>query len=194
MVFILGFIKHLGAPGYPLIFAGGALALAATLAAGLIIFIVKGARLLIEPCSKRRGWSILGSISLCSLLAVWVAPTVFDVGTLASGYAKLKFKRSEYEAIIHLLAGDAALIEDTWRQASTSTFSVDRGPPVRVAFDPVGLLDNWSGIVFDSSDQVHGIGSMTADLATSLHLGDLFGGDLVRCRHLKDHYYLCDFN
>lgn len=75
-------------------------------------------------------------------------------------------------------------------------YSVDRSGPVRVVFvtNP-GFLDNWSGIVFDPTRRVelaNGWDSSGKFLAPA-DVTKLFGGDLVSCRRLIDHFYHCGF-
>ena len=73
---------------------------------------------------------------------------------------------------------------------------VDCGPPVRVAFQfGTGLLDNWSGLVYDPSAGVSAIPD-PGDLSIQSRphrLRGLFGGDIVRCRPLRNKIFDCSF-
>ena len=107
-------------------------------------------------------------------------------------FARLK---PQYEAIVDqaLAAGDGKDGE-----GNGVPFTVDPGPPLRVAFpQPGGLLDNWEGVVWDPTGIVrsatgwrNGIGG---DYTASAEAKGLFGGDLVACRHVANHFYRCWF-
>lgn len=73
--------------------------------------------------------------------------------------------------------------------------NVDRGPPLRVAFNPEGMLDNWSGIVFDPTGEVMQADGFDASgrFRAPDRITKLFGGDLVSCRRLWGDYYDCSF-
>lgn len=76
---------------------------------------------------------------------------------------------------------------------------VDPGPPVRVAVSWGGILDNWRGLVHDPTGEA--MKAKRLDLETWSNRGDpddasvagLFGGTLVRARHLEGDWYLCWF-
>jgi hypothetical protein len=74
-------------------------------------------------------------------------------------------------------------------------YNVDLGPPVRVAFHPEGMLDNWSGIIFDPTGEVMQADGFDArgNFVAPERITKLFGGDLVGCRHLWRDYYRCSF-
>lgn len=75
-------------------------------------------------------------------------------------------------------------------------YSVDVGPPVRVAFNPGGFLDNWSGTIFDPTGDVmlaDGFDARTGKFVAPDRITKLFNGDLVGCRHLWGDYYTCSF-
>ncbi len=77
-----------------------------------------------------------------------------------------------------------------------TTYIIDYGPPVRVAFNPDGFLDNWSGIIFDPTGDVllaKGFDSKTGAFFAPERITKLFGGDLVDCRHLSGNYFHCSF-
>jgi hypothetical protein len=68
---------------------------------------------------------------------------------------------------------------------------VDAGPPRRIAFpQPGSVADNWEGVVYDPSGalrQAKG-GSLTPP-----GLARLFGGRLLSCEPVRDHFYRCWF-
>ncbi|WOK36298.1 hypothetical protein [Sphingomonas sp. C3-2] len=75
-------------------------------------------------------------------------------------------------------------------------YIVDNGPPVRVAFNPDGLLDNWSGIIFDPTGIVmsaKGFHPVTGAFYAPERVTKLFGGDLVSCHSLWGDFYHCSF-
>jgi hypothetical protein len=130
------------------------------------------------------------------LVALAAALAFFPVlwaGNWLGDLSRLALNHADYAAIV----GDAERTrKPAWFAESRGiTYNVDAGPPVRVAFNPVGMLDNWSGIVFDPSGEV-----MIADgfvergrFGAPERITKIFGGDLVRCRHLWGDYYTCSF-
>lgn len=76
------------------------------------------------------------------------------------------------------------------------TYHVDPGPPVRVAFFPEGLLDNWTALIYDPTGemmQADGFDPGTGKFRAPDRVTKLFGGDLVWCRPVWGHYYECGF-
>ncbi len=73
---------------------------------------------------------------------------------------------------------------------------VEPRPPVRIAFmtNP-GILDNWSGIVFDPTGAVMQADGWdaTGKFRAPASITKLFDGDLVSCSHLWGDYYRCSF-
>ena len=114
------------------------------------------------------------------------------LGNLAATYIRLAIRYSVYQTIVdrarHGQADDRAPFQSV-------RYQIDPGPPVRVAFDGDGILDNWSGIVFDPTGDV--LQADGFDAAGKFHAPDrvtrLFGGDLVSCRRLWRDYYQCSF-
>lgn len=75
-------------------------------------------------------------------------------------------------------------------------YIVDDGPPRRVAFISGGLLDNWTGVVYDPTDRVveaKGWDRVSGELTAPEDIKGLFGGDLVQCRRITGHWYRCSF-
>jgi hypothetical protein len=80
-----------------------------------------------------------------------------------------------------------------------TSYIVDGGPPVRVAFPlPGGILDNWCGVVYDPTGLVLKARRFKPDLS-DLHdpgmadVSSLFGGDLCYCEPLGGDWYFCCF-
>ena len=115
-----------------------------------------------------------------------------DQFQFARRFARMK---PQYEAIV---ARVVAAPEPRGGEASGIVFEVDAGPPRRVAFpQPGGITDNWEGVVWDPTGVVrsatgwrHGI---AGDYTATAEARRLFGGDLVACRHIADHFYRCWF-
>ena len=126
----------------------------------------------------------------CALLAL---PALWS-GSLLGDFARLSINSDQYEAII---AKAQANPEEAWYEEHDGvTYSVDVGPPVRVAFNPNGFLDNWSAIVYDPSGEMQladGFDAKTGKFVAPDRITKLFGGDLVRCRSLWGDYYACSF-
>ena len=84
----------------------------------------------------------------------------------------------------------------TWQQDRGTTYIVDYGTPRRVAFEPSGILDNWSGIVWDPTHDVmkaDGFDAKTGRFHAPDRITKMFGGDLVTCRRLGGDWFDCSF-
>ena len=84
---------------------------------------------------------------------------------------------------------------NVWQHEGANTFVVDYGSPRRVAFEPSGFLDNWSGIVWDPTHEVmlaNGF-DRAGHFYAPERITKLFGGDLVGCRRLGGDWYDCSF-
>jgi len=80
--------------------------------------------------------------------------------------------------------------------AAGVTYSVDMGPPVRVAFEPAGMLDNWSAIIYDPTGEMllaDGFDPETGKFRAPDSITKVFGGDLVSCKRLWGDYLTCSF-
>lgn len=76
------------------------------------------------------------------------------------------------------------------------SYWTDPGPPVRVAFFPEGLLDNWTALIYDPTGemmQADGFDPITGKFRAPDRVTRLFGGDLVWCRPVWGDYYECGF-
>lgn len=130
------------------------------------------------------------------LLAITVAaalPLLWS-GVYLGDLSRLAINQSSYAAII---AKERTEDSEKWYEEWNGiTYSVDPGPPLRVAFNPEGVLDNWSGTIFDPTGEVmlaDGFDPETGEFVAPDRITKLFGGDLVGCHHLWGDYYSCSF-
>lgn len=135
------------------------------------------------------------------MLMAWVG-LLLATPHLSHGGALLKFLAAKpaYDRIVTHAWSGAYLDDPVPRRGAEAgyQFTIDYGPPVRVGFIWGKLADNWNGVVWDPTGIVKtargwrerdGRGHLTA----SAEAQKLFGGDLIRCRRLIDHYYRCGF-
>lgn len=130
------------------------------------------------------------------LLVLWlmaVLPLLWAGGHLGS-LSRLAVNESDYREIIN--RARVSRKAESYAEYGGVTYSVDPGPPVRVAFNPEGFLDNWSAIVFDPTGEVmlaDGFDPTTGKFYAPERITKLFDGDLVACRKLWGDYYSCSF-
>ena len=144
---------------------------------------------------QRKLVAVVASPVLLSALVFTSLPILWS-GAYVGVYGKLLLNHSEYELIVR--QNNVQIGGEPIQSLSTENgieYEIDSGPPVRFAFEPDGILDNWSGIVYDPSGDV-----MLADGFDSKgkfrapdRVTKLFGGDLVSCSHFFGHYYKCGF-
>ncbi len=136
----------------------------------------------------------LATAPILTIVTVSLALPTLWVGSYTGDMSRLLIEHDEYEAII---AEVRANPEQAWFEESRGvTYSVDLGPPIRLAFNPAGLLDNWSGIIYDPTGEMmlaDGFDPETGRFRAPDRITKLFGGDLVGCRHLWSDYYTCSF-
>lgn len=128
---------------------------------------------------------------VCTLALAW--PSLV-IGSLGGSISRLIVNKNQYEAIIRKAQSHPR--PDWFAEDDGVTYSVDVGPPVRVAFNPAGILDNWSGIIYDPTGDVmlaRGFDSKSGRYYAPDRITKLFDGDLVSCRHLWGSYYDCSF-
>lgn len=134
----------------------------------------KEALLIVSPILAFGGLVIVSSVS--GYIVSWTA---------------FMAKRPAYEAVI------ASLERGEAPPQSQDLRYMAEGDPLRVAFLGDGIADNWSGVVYDPTDQVRAArgwkrgkpGHYTAPP----QVREWFGGDLVACSHLAGHFYRCGF-
>lgn len=180
------------------LFLLGAPVLLGCFVVGGLVFTVRGIRSARQsgPASKRVAAASAVPVMIIATAALaWPA---LAVGGYVGDLTRLLLNQRRYEAIIanarlRKQASDGA---STIKQDAGVEYIVDAGPPVRVAFNPEGFLDNWSGIIFDPTGKVtlaDGFNPVTGKFAAPDQVTKLFGGDLVECRHLWSAYYQCSF-
>lgn len=166
----------------------------------LLIALISAGVLLMDALRSLRDYetrlAAIAAICLGPAMMVIAIPLFFvsaQAGEWLGELFRLSVDYRRYEAIIAELRENPQEVRLGERYGVTH--SVDLGPPVRVAFKPEGLGDNWSGIVHDPSGDV-----MLADgfdAQGRFHAPDsitkIFGGDLGGCRWLWEDYYSCSF-
>ena len=192
-VFLVGLVGAFSVGlGFVLFILGGPALLAVLLVGSAVLF---GAGF--RQARQSNDWATrsIAALSTPFLLTVTILASwgLYRAGYLFGELTRLSVNHSHYEAII---AKAQASKEAKWLGEDRGVkYSVDRGPPVRVAFDGEGFLDNWSGIVFDPTGEVmkaHGFDARGKFFAPD-RITKLFGGDMVSCRHLWGNYYDCSF-
>jgi hypothetical protein len=97
---------------------------------------------------------------------------------LMGAYVRAGLESRAYsEAVRELQAGGTvSCVPSQWCE-------IDEGPPRRLAFSWGGIVDNWVGVVYDPENAV----------GDARKYEKLFGGDMLGCTRLWDHYYFCGF-
>jgi len=149
---------------------------------------------------QRLVWRAVAGLGgpLLILAASGLALPAISAGRDAGAWLRFSSERPRYDAIVAKLRaapGPSGEQRSGIMTAGETKYLVEWGPPVRVAFDPDGILDNWSAIIFDPSGDVMQADGFDRDgkFVASRDVTGLFGGDLVRCRPLADDYYYCAF-
>lgn len=153
-----------------------------------IVLLVRYVRNAIKQRSGT-SWVAAASIPLLLVALLLSEPTIARLAI----YSEFAVMLPKYSTVVTAVTGTPP-----HRAAGEVEYIVDEGPPVRIAFPQGGILDNWHGIVFDPSDAVaqatgwnHDGG--TVQFTAPPGIREVFGGDLVSCRHLQGHYYSCSF-
>jgi hypothetical protein len=159
---------------------------------GLAIYWLKSANS--TSHNERTRWQkimyfAVPSLSVVTAIVAWLPLEV--TGRHLGAMLKLAINHSDYERIIARV--QTAPSSKLRSEVDGIAYSIDAGPPTRVAFNRQGFLDNWSGIVFDPSDDLVKFSFEKAGKSPSRPINKVFGGDLVGCRHLWEHYYTCTF-
>ena len=141
---------------------------------------------------RRAPGAVLLTISLLPIAVTVVAPLIDRVAARSA----FELRRSDYQSAVDMVNGSRAAMNGGTTARGT-TFLVDAGPPRRVAFvtNP-GVVDNWAGVIYDPTDAVASAQAPSwteAGAAVSPEVRELFGGDIVSCRHIDDHFYRCGF-
>jgi hypothetical protein len=111
-------------------------------------------------------------------------------------YACFLWKLPHYHQVVERVIAAGGAVDPSDKQAEN--YIVDEGPPIRVAFVWDGLMDNWYGVAYDSTEVLlrasnfqrgmNDWGNSEFDAAMGL-----FGGQLVQAIHLMGNWYFCFF-
>ncbi|MEP3422738.1 MAG: hypothetical protein ABJN35_13450 [Erythrobacter sp.] len=135
---------------------------------------------------------LLASAPAMCVALILLALPLFFVGNKIGTHTRLLTEQDQYEAIIADVYANPS--EVSFAKADRITYSVDLGPPIRIAFNPDGYLGSWSGIVHDPSGEVMLAGAVdekTGQSAAPERITNVFGGRLRGCNHLRGDYYDC---
>lgn len=199
-VFAVGFLDSWGMPFMVGLVALGLIAL--MLLIGATLFTVLGARTAYRDQAMPIVLRVVLALAAPACFAglAFAAGPLLDAGDRIGVTTRLAQDEARFAAIIARLKTEPAGDTDAVRRTEDGvTFLVDRGPPLRVAFHPRGILDSWTGIVFDPSRTLGHYVSQgprrpgARSAITPDDLSGLFGGDLAGCRYLRDDYFLCRF-
>lgn len=135
--------------------------------------------------------------SLVTILGMAIIAYVFfftSVGWKTGTVFRFLRMQSSYEVQV------AEILELSDAEAQDLPFpvQVDLGPPRRIAFSWGGIIDNWSGIVYDPSGEVLRAREFKKDWSNwgdpeLRHVKRLFGGDMRYSFHLWGDWYYCSF-
>ncbi|AMV38864.1 hypothetical protein [Planctomyces sp. SH-PL62] len=136
------------------------------------------------------------------VLTLALSPTLWPYLASVGGWAKIRMdfarNRSRYEKVVARLAGRPNPMPGR-SEADGVSYIVGPGPPLRVAFPlPGGILDNWTAVVYDPSEEVHRMGRVGPDLShwddpDLLELRMWFGGTMRHARRLGGGFFYCIF-
>lgn len=197
IIFVVGVIS--GSFSSTFLFVILLLGAAVTVVVGVLFLILLVQGILLARAHdiawKSKLLAVVASPVLLSAL-VFTSLPILRSGTYLGVYGKLLVNHSDYEMVVR--QNDVQIEGEPFQSRRTENgieYEIDSGPPVRFAFEPDGILDNWSGIVYDPSGDV-----MLADgfdnkgkFRAPDRVTKLFGGDLVSCSHFFGHYYRCVF-
>ena len=171
-------------------------------------YAAAGLLLLIVSCflgwGAARSWRALASpaVVLVAALVVWGSwGPLGRAGDNTLFHWRFSRMRSTYDRIVaetlRRPPPDTSHVPWVNLEHGDVDYSVDLGPPLRIAFvQPGGIIDNWEGIGYDPSGAVRaatGWKNAAGEFSAPPELVRLFGGDLVTCRPVIDQYYRCWF-
>ena len=154
-----------------------------------VVHTVRGFGLALRAIRLRDRVSAAAAAPVAIAAILLAAPSAVTTGFYLGSLSRLLVNRSDYDAII----ANAECVPSTgtgFQEFRGIQYSVDRGPPLRIAFAPEGILDSWSGIIFDPSGELSRArrrGGIPDEIR------GIFGGDLIGCRPLWGDYYQCTF-
>ena len=135
--------------------------------------------------------------AFCSLTIIGTLVFALTIGQSWGERTRFALVRHSYEKQLAEILQSFDL--GTPMKSEYGKYEIEPGPPIRVAFMwQAGVTDNWVGLVYDPSGIVMKANAFKRDGSNwndpALEsVKRLFGGDIVRTRHLKDNWYLCVF-
>ena len=169
-------------------------AVALILLAYALVSFARGIRLARTIEAPWKMAAVIGATPVALICTLALALPLLATGSFGGNLSRLLVNRGHYEAIV--TKAKLHPRSDWYAEDGNVTYSVDIGPPVRVAFNPAGMLDNWSGIIYDPTGEVmlaKGFDPKSGRFFAPDRVTKLFNGDLVSCRHLWGSYYDCSF-
>lgn len=161
---------------------------------GTVVWFIRGLRHAKEATNNRDKLVFLCASPLSCVCVALLALPLIGMSNYLGTMSRLFANYKHYQEIIAKVEKNP---QPYWYEDDEGvTFSVDLGPPIRVAFNPAGMLDNWSGIIYDPTGdvmQARGFDPVTGEFAAPEKITKLFSGDLYSCRHLWGRYYDCSF-
>ena len=155
------------------------------------VLVLGGAILAIALlCLKQRKAIGIALAMVVVIGLAWFSPIGWKTGTL---FRMWRLESTYEKEIVRIMALDDEALE------SFETFAeIEPGPPRRIAFSWGGIIDNWSGIVYDPSGEVLKAQQFKDDWSNwddpeLSAIKSLFGGDLRNARHLWGPWYYCFF-
>lgn len=196
--FVIGLVSAWAAGLGFLLFVLGLPLLPAALLIGAFIYTVRGIKMARQPAPTRQRMVAALAAPAMLVATILLAWPALSAGNYSGAWARLMLNRHQYEHIIENVREGVRSrgTESLLKEDGGVEYLVDPGPPIRVAFNPAGLLDNWSGIIFDPTDvvmQADGFDLRAGKYVAPDEVTKLFGGDLVSCRKLWGHFYDCSF-
>lgn len=113
-------------------------------------------------------------LAACTTWALWLLTPV----NLLGAHLKLAIEKPRYDESVSDL-----LDRRVPRCLASRACQLETAPHPMLAFSWGGLLDNWSGIVYDPAEEV----------SDAERFKKIFGGDLLSCRPLRGGYFFCSF-
>ena len=156
-----------------------------------------------RDASRRRAiWALLAVPSFVAITVIFGWPVARAGDSLMFRFYFARHD-SEYRRIAQKVARGELRAPDSASHGHVVRdgvdFDVDTGPPMRIAFPrPGGLLDNWEGVVYDPTDVVRAAQGWSfsgnkQDFTAPAAVRTLFGGDMVACELVTEHFYRCWF-
>ena len=192
--FIIAFIGAWSAVLGFFLFLLGIPAAFLVLVVGSVAWFVRSYRHGKEVHATRERVAIYAAAPTLLVITLCLSWPSLALGSYTGTMSRLMLNQGHYKAIIAKVRANP---KPAWFQDDNGvTYSVDLGPPIRVAFNPAGMLDNWSGIIYDPTGDVmlaDGFDPKTGKFPAPDRVTKLFNGDLVSCRRSWSDYYDCSF-